>query len=782
VIPRPFRWLPKDDFPADEWRIVEVGNHPELLGRVESLFALSNGYLGIRGSCDEPRPAHQRGTFINGFHETWPIMYAEDAYGFARSGQTIINAPDGTIIRLFVDDEPLTLDGDLDIEYAARVLDMRTGLLERELLWRSPLGKLVRVRSQRLVSIEQRHVAAISWEVAVENAEASLVIVSELFNHQDAQPIDDPIEFDPRRAKGMAHRVLDPALQDSAGERVVLGFRAHNSGMTLACGADHAVRTECAYQVTSEVEPDNAKVVYAVDAEPDATFLLTKLLAYHDSVAVPPGELADRVQRTLGRARAAGFDGLAARQRVDLDTMWDRSDVRVDGGGLRLQQAIRWNLFQLMQNTARVEETSIPAKGLSSQAYQGNYFWDVEIFAFPFVLYTQPQIARNLLRFRYSILDKARRRAAEVDQVGALFPWRTINGDEASAYFPAGTGQVHINAAVMHALKRYVESTGDEEFLVDAGAEILLATARFWYDLGFFDDAGRFHIHGVTGPDEYTVIIDDNVYTNLMAQMHLRYAADVVDWLEKTNPERHRDLCDAVRYEGEESSLWRRAADAMYVPYDEQRGINPQDETFLEKQPWDLANTPLDRFPLLLHYHPLVIYRHQVLKQADVVLAMFLRGGEFDPDLKRRNFDYYDPLTTGDSSLSASIQSIVAAEVGLLQKACEYFRYGVYADLADVHGNADDGVHLASVGGVWMNLVYGFGGMRDYDGILVFDPRLPAEWDRLEFSLTTRSHLLRVAVAHGDITFLVENEDGLTVWVRNSEIELKPGEPITVDW
>ncbi len=780
MIPRPFRWLPERDFPADQWRLIERGHHDDVVGRTESLFALSNGYLGIRGAYDEARPAHQRGTFINGFHETWPIVYAEDAYGFARNGQTIINAPDGTITRLQVDDEPLFLSPAADLVQADRILDMRNGVLERELVWRTPLGKLVRVRSQRLVSLRHRHLAAISWEVEVENAEATLVVTSELFNHQDARSVDEPTVFDPRRAKGMQHRVLDPALQELAGGRIVMGYVAHNSGMTLACGVEHVVSPECDYQITSDSTEDLGTVAFTIHAKPGIPFRMTKLLAYHNSTSVPPSELAERVNRTLDGGADSGFERLVERQRVDLDEIWNRADVRVSGSD-RLQQAIRWNLFQLIQHTARAEVAGIPAKGLSSQAYEGHYFWDVEIFAFPFLLYTQPHIARDFLRFRHSLLDRARQRAAEVNQVGALFPWRTINGEEASGYFPAGTAQYHINAAVMHAIKRYVEVTGDEEFLADTGAELLLATARFWYDLGFFDEQGRFHIHGVTGPDEYTVIVDDNVYTNLMAQMHLRYAADVLEWLKAENPDRHSVLIGSAKLTDDEAGRWRSAGDSMYVPYDPERGINPQDETFLDKQPWDLQATPRDRFPLLLFYHPLVIYRHQVLKQADVVLAMFLRGGEFSPELKRRNFEYYDKLTTGDSSLSASVQSIVAAEVGLHDKACEYFKYAVYADLADIHGNGDDGVHLASVGGVWMNLVYGFAGMRDYEGRLTFDPQLPTEWPSLAFSLTVEDRVLDVGVTRDRIQFEVRDGDDLTVWVRDKEIKVISGEPITVE-
>ncbi len=771
--------LPEDDYPIEEWRIIEHGHHADLLGQLETVFSLSNGYLGIRGAYDEVRPAHERGTFVNGFYESWPITYAEQAFGFAVSGQTMINLPDGTITKLFVDDEPLFLSPFADVVESDRILDMRRGILERELLWRTPQGKRVRVRSQRLVSLRQRHLAAISWEVTIEDAAAPVVVSSELFNHQDAHPADEPGQFDPRKGSGLTHRVLDPAFQQSNGDRMVLGYQAHSSGMTLACGIDHLVDTASPYTVSSEVSGDLAKVVYIVDAQPNVTFRLTKLLSYHTSQSVPPSDLADRVHRTLDRGAQAGFAGLAADQHVDLEQAWAGADVRL-AGHPRFQQAIRWNLFQLIQNTARAEGAGVPAKGLTSQAYEGHYFWDTEIYVVPFLVYTNPPIARNLLRFRHSRLDLARQRAREVNQVGALFPWRTINGKEASANYEAGTAQYHINAAIMYGVKKYVEVTGDDEFLVDVGAELLLATARLWLDLGFYGSDGAFHIHGVTGPDEYTTVVNDNAYTNLMAQLHLQYAADVVDWLAEHHPKRFRAIVKAVGYGPDEADAWRAAADAMFVPYDDERGINPQDANFLEKDVWDLDGTPSDSFPLLLNFHPLVIYRRQVLKQADVVLAMFLRGDVFSVDQKRRNYEYYDQLTTGDSSLSASVQSIVAAEVGLDDIALLCFREALYTDLGDVHGNTADGVHLASTGGVWMNLVYGFAGLRDFDGNISLDPRMPADWPSLAFSLTASERVIDIEIRQKQAICQLREGDDFTIWVQGAEVKLTPGEPVTI--
>ncbi|HSD75804.1 MAG TPA: glycosyl hydrolase family 65 protein, partial [Solirubrobacteraceae bacterium] len=507
---------------------------------------------------------------------------------------------------------------------------------------------------------------------------------------------------------------------------------------------------------------------------------LTKFIAYQASRAVPASELVERCGQTLDRVSGAGFASLQRGQRRQLDHFWDRADVRIeaDDDAERVQQAVRWNLFQVAQATWRAEGTGVAAKGLTGQAYEGHYFWDTEIYVLPFLAYTQPRIARNLLRFRHSMLPKARERARELNQRGALFAWRTINGEEASAYYQAGTAQYHINADIAYAVRRYAQVGGDEEFLLEVGAELLVDTARLWADLGFYDPRGRFHIHGVTGPDEYTTVVNDNAYTNLMARMNLSFAAWYVRELQDERPDDYRALATETGLQESEVEAWERAAQAMHVPFDRRRGINPQDASFLEREVWNLDETPPERFPLLLHYHPLVIYRFQVIKQADIVLAMFLLGDEFSLDQKRANFDYYDALTTGDSSLSACVQCVIAAEIGDEERALEYFRYALLMDLADVAGNASDGIHIAAAAGSWMAIVNGFGGVRDHDGRLSFDPHLPRTWRSLEFSLRFRDRQLRIRLSHDEERYTLEEGHALNVRVRDDRHVLVTGEPL----
>lgn len=779
---------PEYVYPVDEWKVVEDRFAPDYLDQSETVFALANGYLGIRGSFEEGRPVYQRGTFVNGFHEVTPITYGEAAYGFAETGQSMLHVPDACLLRLFVDDEPFVLEHAHLLRFA-RTLDMQAGVLVRSVLWETPAGKRVEIRSTRLVSLEHRHLAAIDYEVTVHNAEAPVVLISDVEvpgpvgSPAVRQPASgtDPDALDPRRGNRPSEPALLPELHRGNDDRIVIGHRVRRSGMTIACGIDHVVRTGLDHTRDRSCTEDGGQVVYTIHAQPGSSFRLTKYLTYHTSHTAEAAELAERAERTLDRARAEGWDALRASQQRRVAEFWDSSDVRIRGD-MRVQQSLRWNLFQLMQASARVEGAGIGARGLTGPTYDGHYFWDTEIYVLPFLVYTNPRVARNLLAFRHGMLDAARRRAREVGEKGALFPWRTINGEEASAYYAAGTAQYHIDADIAYALRKYVEMSGDRAFLAEQGAEILVETARLWLSLGFFSPhkEGRFCINGVTGPDEYNTVVNNNLFTNVMARGNLRYAAQVVRALRLEDPERYAALLHKTGYEEHEERAWLEAAEAMYIPFDDKRGIHLQDDSFLDKQRWDLEGTPSEKYPLLLHYHPLVIYRHRVIKQADVVMALFLQSQAFSCEEKRADFDYYDPLTTGDSSLSVCIQSIVASEVGYHEEAYEYFRYAVLMDLADVGGNVRDGAHVAAIGGTWMAVTYGFAGMRDHDGELSFDPRLPIQWESMRFPIRVRDRRITVEVQRGEATYELVSGEELSVRHQDTEVKLRPGEPVTM--
>lgn len=770
-------------FPIREWGIAETRYDTVSMGARETIFAVGNGYLGLRGNHEEgDSDAYAHGTFVNGFHETWQIHHAEQAYGLAKTGQTIVNVPDAKILALTVDGETLRL-GTAELELFNRSLDFRDGVLHRDLIWVTESGKRVAVQSTRMVSFARRNVAVMTYQVTILEDDAEVVITSEVRNRQDEShdPGSTVVGFDPRKSGAFENRVLMSQLQYEEQGRMSFGYRTAHSGLGLAVCVDHELFTENSVAVESRMNADLGRRTYRIQAGAGKPILVVKWVAYTDGpTSADVANLVGLCQLSLDDARVVGREVLIDEQREWLATYWANADVQLVGNPA-LQQAVRWCLFELAQATGRAEGRGIGVKGVTGAGYEGHYFWDTEVYLVPFLAHTNPFLARRTLRFRISMLDAARRRALSLSQRGALFPWRTINGEEASAYYAAGTAQYHIDADIAYAMCKYADVCDDERFLLTEALPVLVETARLWLDLGFFRGPERsFHIHSVTGPDEYSAVVNNNLYTNLMARMNLMRAAQAVLTLAEASPGRHADLVAELGLSEAEVTGWQEAATAMTIPYNEWFGVHPQDEDFLKREVWDLAETPRDKLPLLLHYHPLVIYRFQVLKQADAILALFLAGDSFTAEDKRADYEYYEPITTGDSTLSAVVQSIIAAEVGYQDRALESFMEGAFVDLADLHYNTGDGVHIASAGGVWNALVYGFGGLRDYGGKISFDPRLPEGWSALRFAFQLQGSRIRAELTPDRLTLTLEEGLGGVVNVRGQEIEVTGSDPVPI--
>ncbi|AVX19567.1 alpha,alpha-trehalose phosphorylase [Carboxydocella sporoproducens DSM 16521] len=767
-------------YPLDEWKIIEERFRPEDNLRNESIFATGNGYIGMRGNFEEgyegPEGTSVNGTYLNGFFDSEPIIYGEEAYGYARNRQTMLNVTDGKIMQVLVDDQPFSLFRGRILAYR-RELDLKTGLLTREVTWEAPAGQQVRLRFQRLVSLQRKHLAALTCEVEALNFNGEITFISAL----NGDVRNQVSKGDPRTGSGFQGQVLMTEGKGAEGDFAALRQRTKTTAFALVCAMENAIEASREGKREKVEAEQLVGFRYTLPVKQGEKVRLEKYLAYYTSRDYPEGELLTRAQATVEEARNLGFTALAEEQRQYLAAFWQVADIEIKGDAA-LQQGLRFNAFQLLQSAGRDGRTNIGAKGLTGEGYEGHYFWDTEIYILPFFLYTSPEIARSLLAYRYHILNKARERARQMSQRGALFPWRTIDGEETSAYYPAGTAQYHINAAVIYALKKYLQATGDLEFFLQAGAEMLFETARFWVDLGDYipRKGNRFCINGVTGPDEYTAIVNNNAYTNLMAKDHLEFAARMANWLQREYPEQYQVLAAKIGLQPEEVAAWQRAAGLMYLPYDEELGILAQDDSFLDKAVWDFAGTPADKYPLLLHYHPLVIYRHQVLKQADVVLALFLQGNRFSLAEKKRNYDYYEPLTTHDSSLSPCIYSIMAAEIGYKDKAYHYFMQTARLDLDDYHGNVKDGLHMAAMAGARLALVCGFGGMREYDGKLYFNPIIPEKWEGYSFKVRFQHRLLQVQVTAEEAVYTLLTGEPLTIYHRQQELQLLAGRPVAV--
>jgi trehalose/maltose hydrolase-like predicted phosphorylase len=482
---------------------------------------------------------------------------------------------------------------------------------------------------------------------------------------------------------------------------------------------------------------------------PGERLKIVKLLAYGWSSLRSRQSLRDQVAAALSSARYSGFEGLMEEQRAYLDEFWESADVEVEGD-TDIQQAVRFGLFHVLQAGARAERRCIPAKGLTGPGYDGHTFWDTEGFVLPVLTYTQPNAAADVIRWRHSTLDLAKEHAARLGLKGAAFPWRTIRGHECSGYWPAGTAAFHINADIADSIERYRHVTGDDSVDKSGGVELLVETARMWMSLGHHDSEGGWHVDGVTGPDEYSAIADDNVFTNLMAARNLVAAAEATV--------RHPDLASEFGVNTEEAAAWRDAAADVHIPYDEKLGVHPQSEGYTRHEVWDFEGYK-DRYPLLLSAPYFDLYRKQVIKQADLVLAMHWCGDRFSAEDKARNVDYYERRTVRDSSLSACTQAVLAAEVGHLELAHDYAYEAAMIDLRDLHHNSRDGLHMASLAGAWIALVSGFGGLRDHGGQLMFDPALPVGISRLSFSIRWRGARLRVSFDHDEVTYSMHEGD-----------------------
>jgi alpha,alpha-trehalose phosphorylase len=751
-------------FRVEPWALHETTLNLDVLAQTESLFALSNGFLGVRGNLDEGEPHGIPGTYLNGLYELRPLPSAESQFGVPESSQTIINVTNGKILRLLVDDEPF------DARYGQllaheRVLDLRAGLLRRSLTWRSRAGRTVRVTSTRLVSFKRRSILAIRYEVEALDGNVGVVVQSELVANE-AIPY---VPGDPRTAAATESPLLSED-HGADGTRASLMHRTRRSGLRVAVTMDHLVRGTAALQLVTQTSPDSARVVAIDELEPGQRLRIDKLVAYGWSGERSQPAMRDQVAAALLAARAAGWDRLVAEQRDYLDRFWATSDVEI-GGDLELQQAVRFGLFQILSAGARAEGGAIPAKGLTGTGYDGHSFWDTDFYVLTVLAFTAPAAAADAIRWRHSTLPAAKERARSLGLSGAAYPWRTIHGEECSGYWPAGTAAFHVNADIAHSVMVYVRATGDMAFERDVGTEILVETARLWRSLGHFDRHGRFRIDGVTGPDEYTAIVNNNVFTNLMARQNLLGAAAAC--------ERHTGKAHALGVTNDEMAGWRAAAQNVVIPFDEEIGVHQQSEGFTEYERWNFAATRPDQYPLMLHFPYVELYRKQVVKQPDLVLAMSIFYQHFSAEQRARNFDYYEQITVRDSSLSACTEAVVAAEAGHLRLAFDYAAEAALVDLHDLQQNTCDGLHIASLAGTWIALVVGFGGMRNLGDSVRFEPRLPDALRRLAFSISHRGRRLEVEVTGEAATYsLKSGEHGLHLTHYGEPIVLGE-EPIT---
>ena len=760
-------------YPFEPWNVTEDHLDLAMNYRNETTFALSNGYIGTRGTHEEAYDFDEQhgleGNFLNGLYEQEHVRYGEWNFGFPTESQTILNVPNCKTIRLVVDGEPMDIRTGTLQNYR-RTLDMKHGQVVRSFEWTSPNSKTVRVENIRFVSLAHKNRMAQRYSVTPVNFSGTLTLHSAL----DADVENHTRTTNPLVDYGPFGRHLLPDALTADDKTMTCQSTAVNSKLAMACGSVHLL-SEAVAATRHQANDVDAWIEYDFAAMQGHTITLEKLTVYTDSLDMDKDAMLPFVNEELTAFAADGYDKEFAAHAALMKHFWETADIRVDGD-VPLQQGLRFNLYHIMQASGRDGRTGMGAKGLSGEGYEGHYFWDTEMYVLPVFVYTQPELARSLLDYRYSTLDKARDRARVLGHpIGALYPWRTINGEEASTYFPLGTAQYHINADVAYAFQLYVAVTNDIDYLADKAAEVLCETARVWADVGCFAECrgGKYCICSVTGPDEYNAIVDNNFYTNLMAQQNLYAAVNALETLKEQRPDAYQKLIEKIQLDPDEPALWKKTADAMYFAYDEKRQVYLQDDGFMLRKPWDDSRIPPEKRHLLYeNYHPLFIYRQRMSKQADAIMGMMLYSALFTDEELLRNYDFYQTVTLHHSSLSTCIFGILASRIGRHEDAYTYFAQSARMDLDDYHDNFYAGIHAANMAGTWQSIVFGFAGLRLVNGVPEFKFYIPEAWNGYHFTVKIKESVLAVDVLPDGWTITLQSGDAVNFLVEGKPYEL----------
>ena len=712
----------------------------------EALFHNANGYIGVRYDFEEGYPDSydfMRSQYINGFYDYSEMPQAEKLYGLVEEKQTMLDVANTQTIRLFLGDgEEFSMFSGTVLS-SRLSLDMEKGVTVRDVLWRSPKGKELHLTVTRMASFSQLPLFLIEYEVEPLNFSGNIVIESA--HEGNVSNYGDP--KDPRNAD-MCMRYITPVNCEIINGASYITSKTEKSGLTVCSCVKNILSQSC--QREFSMSDNQAVCSLKTVAKRRKKIRLLKYAIFCDSIRYD--DCKSQAVIELGKALSVPAELHYRKQEEYLKDYWKNCCVGIDGDD-ELAQALVFNMYQLIQSVSKDQYGNIAPKGLSGEGYEGHFFWDSEMYIQPFFTITNPAISKILIESRYAALDLARENARILGHgKGALYPWRTITGRECSGYFPAGSAQYHINGDIAYAIVAYYLATKDLAFIEEKGAEIIFETARLWMDTGNFYE-GKFVINDVTGPDEYTCIVNNNYYTNVLAQYHLRWAVKFYALLKHSA--RFIALTEKLDLKGEEIEGFQRAAENMYLPYDKKLKINPQDDSFLQKEKWDISGIPRDHFPLLLHYHPLYIYRHQICKQADTVMAHFILEDAQSDETMRNSFLYYEKVTTHDSSLSEPIFSIVAARLGFEEKAYAYFGNSAKLDLTDLCRNTRDGIHTANMGGSFMTMVYGFGGFRLKEQGISFAPMLPEQWTEYRFKIVFEDSSIMVYVRKKECVFIL---------------------------
>ena len=716
---------------VDPWKIIEEGFHPDRSQVSESLFSLANEHQGVRGFFDEGYSGESLiGVYLNGIYEerfTEGMAYK----GISNRLSFMVNTVNWLHTRLELDGETLDLAKSKFSSFR-RELDFHTGELRRELVWETGSGKKLRLVFSRLLSMEIKELAFQQIRLIPLNFSGKVLMTLGLDFSVQHRMFGQSFWDCPRQEPGA---IL--GVSKSIGHRLFAGMKVDAGSKQTAVAAEKFVGVRLELDIGESQETVIEKpVILHSDRDPQQTLESAWEQGLSQLLAPTPS-----------------YTSVLEQNQAYWENFWARSDISIDGDA-ETQQGIRFCIFQ-MQQTFRgvIAGANIGAKGLTGEAYNGNAFWDTETYCLPFYLFSNPAAAKSLIDFRYKTLPQALRRARDLDCAGACYPVATIDGTESCTLWQHASLQFQPTTAVAYAIWQYVNVTGDAAFLNTEGAEMLVQICRFLASRGQWSPKGKFGYYAVMGPDEFQMMVNNNAYTNYMAKRTFEFTLKSLEGM---------DLA-ALGCTSAELEEWRRMAAEMIIPYDPETGLYEQHEGFFNLPHIDVDTIPMEDFPLYHHWSYDRIYRNDMIKQPDVLMFMFLYNQSFSQAEKQANYDYYEPRCIHESSLSPSVHSIFASELGRHQEAFDFFRFATRIDLDNYNRNTDEGIHTTSIAAAWMNIVYGFGGMRSDGEILSFNPSIPTHWKSYSFQVTYHESVIRVKVSQGSALLQIVEGKPVTV-------------------
>ena len=734
-------------FKKDEWLIIEEGFDPELNREAESVFALGNGYMGQRANFEENYSGDSlQGSYVAGVYYPDKTRVGWWKNGYPEYFAKVLNSPNWIGIGLSIDDIQIDL-AKVQVKNFRRILNMKEGYLERDFIVVPSRGKHVRITSGRFLSMAEPDLGLIRYSVCPEDfrgeAEFTVYIDADVRN-QDTN-YGEKFWKDVNHFAGNGEGILTAkTLKTDFHVCFGMRFTLHRNGKKIL--------------LTPVIIDKQGYVAntFRVKFNPGDELVITKYVSVQSSLNVDKHELIDTTDRRTSYAVKTGFQKLFDNHRKEWDKLWATSDVEIEGD-TSAQQGIRFNIFHLYQTyTGKDERLNIGPKGFTGEKYGGSTYWDTEAFALPFFLKTAPmKVARNLLLYRYKHLQKSIENAAKLGfrEGAALYPMVTMNGEECHNEWEITFEEIHRNGAIAYAICNYIKHTGDTGYLAEYGLEVLIGISRFWSQrITWSEDKGKYVMLGVTGPNEYENNVSNNWYTNTMAVWTLSYTFENLAGLKKSDPQAFKKIVSATGLGfAAETKRWKDIIASMHFPFDEKRNVFLQQDGFLDKELKPASSIPKRERPINQHWSWDRILRSCFIKQADVLQGLYVLEDQYDTETIRRNFDFYEPMTVHESSLSACIHSIIASRIGKIDKAYELYLRTARLDLDDYNREVADGLHITSMAGTWLAIVEGFGGMRIKNDRASLNPVVPDNWKSYTFHAQFREILFQVKVTRKSI-------------------------------